>query len=66
MLFPQPTQLTVDEPLEPVDGPCPACDQSAVFEYRLVDYRGWLRVSKCRACLHVVDRRRIAPPAQTG
>ena len=65
-IFPQPTELTVDEPLEPVDGPCPRCDKAEVFKYRLVDYRGWLRVVKCRACLNVLERHRIAPPAQTG
>ncbi len=66
MLFPQPTDMTVDELLKPVDAKCPKCNEAAVFEYRLVDYRGWLGVTKCRACLNVLDSRRIEPPAQTG
>ena len=66
MLFGQPTDLTVDEPLEPVDADCPECGEAAVFRYRLVDYRGWLRVTKCRACLNVLDSTRTDPPAQGG
>ena len=66
MLFPQPTTATVDEPLKPVDDTCPECREAAVFEYRLVDYRGWLQVTKCRSCLTVMESRRIRPPAQTG
>lgn len=66
MLFPQPTEPTVDEPMQPVDLDCPACGDAAVFAYRLVDYRGWLQVTKCRACLHVLDSVRTAAPAQGG
>jgi len=66
MLFPQPTDITVDEPLEPVDAECPQCGASTVFKYRLVDYRGWLRVTKCRSCLNVLDSERTKPPAQAG
>jgi hypothetical protein len=66
MLFQQPTEMTVDEPLERVDIECPSCGEATVFRYRLVDYRGWLRVSKCRSCLHVVDRERVEPPVQAG
>ena len=66
MLFPQPTELTVDEPLTPIDGKCPECREDSVFAYRLVEYRGWLQVTKCRACLNVLESRRIDPPAQTG
>lgn len=66
MLFPQPTELTIDEVLEPVDGECPKCGEDNVFRYRLVDYRGWLRVTKCRSCLHVQSSERIEPPVQAG
>jgi hypothetical protein len=66
MLFPQPDQLIIDEPMEPVDGACAKCGEETVFSYTLVDYRGWLRVSKCRSCLHVVDSERIQPPAQAA
>ncbi|MTD55557.1 hypothetical protein [Amycolatopsis pithecellobii] len=65
-MFPKPTEPTVDEPLTPAGTGCPACGAATVFTYRLVDYRGWLRVTKCRTCLHVVDRHRITPPAQAG
>lgn len=65
-MFPQPTEPTVHEPMEPVAGGCPQCGAATVFAYRLVDYRGWLGVTKCRSCLHVLDRRRIVPPAQAG
>jgi hypothetical protein len=66
MLFPQPDDLTIDEPLEPVDEACPACGASTVFRYRVVDYRGWRRVSKCRSCLHVSASEKIQPPVQAG
>lgn len=66
MLFAQPTDATVDEPLKALEEPCSKCGEVAVFAYRLVDYRGWLRVTKCRACLNLVDSRRIDPPSQTG
>lgn len=66
LLFPQPTEKTVDEPVEPIDGECALCGEAAVCRYTLVDHRGWLRVTKCRSCLHVVERQRIQPPAQGG
>jgi predicted RNA-binding Zn-ribbon protein involved in translation (DUF1610 family) len=66
MLFPQPTEKTIDEPVEAVDEPCPECGEAAVGRYTLVDFRGWMRVTKCRACLHVIDGERITPPAQGG
>ncbi|GAA4871904.1 hypothetical protein ACFQ34_31345 [Pseudonocardia benzenivorans] len=65
-MFPQPTEPTVAEPLEAVDSDCPTCGAAAVFAYRVVDYRGWLRVTKCRSCLHVLDSRRIRPPSRSG
>jgi hypothetical protein len=66
MLFPQPTELIIDEPLEEVDGECTKCGEATVFRYTLVDYRGWLRVTKCRSCLNVLDSERIQSPAQAG
>jgi hypothetical protein len=66
MLFPQPTELTVDEPMEAIDGACTTCGEATVFRYRLVDYRGWLRVTKCRSCLAIMSSERIEPPVQTG
>jgi hypothetical protein len=66
MLFPQPTELTVDEPMEAVDGECSNCGEATVFRYRVVDYRGWLRVTKCRSCLTMIESERIEPPVQSG
>jgi hypothetical protein len=66
MLFGQPDTPTVDEPLTPAGEACAACGESAVHQYRVVDYRGWLRVTKCRACLHVAVSERIEPPVQAG
>ena len=66
MLFPQPSELIIDEPMEAVEGDCPKCGEATVYRYTLVDYRGWLRVSKCRSCLHVIDSERIQPPAQAA
>ncbi|MBN9623148.1 MAG: hypothetical protein J0H06_09365 [Actinobacteria bacterium] len=66
MLFPQPSELTIDEPMEPVEGECGKCGEATVFGYTLVDYRGWLRVTKCRSCLNVRGSERIQPPAQAG
>lgn len=64
MLFPQPQELTVDEPMEPVDGKCAECTAETLFRYRLADYRGWLRVVKCRSCLNVVSSEQIVAPPQ--
>jgi hypothetical protein len=64
MLFPQPTEKIIDEPLEPVADACTACGEPTVCRYTLVDYRGWLAVTKCRSCLHVLESERIQPPAQ--
>jgi hypothetical protein len=66
LLFPQPTEPIIDEPMEAVDGECAKCGEATVFRYTLVDYRGWLRVTKCRSCLCVQDSERIQPPAQAG
>lgn len=66
MLFGQPDTPTVDEPLTAVDEPCSCGAQGSVFQYRVVDYRGWLRVTKCRACLHLLSSERIEPPVQAG
>jgi hypothetical protein len=66
MLFPQPTEKTIDEPVEPVADACTACGEATVYRYTLVDYRGWLAVTKCRSCLHVLESERIKPPAQAG
>jgi hypothetical protein len=66
MLFPQPDEPTVEEPLEPTDDACAACGEATVFRYRVVDYRGWRRVTKCRSCLHVMSSERIDPPVQAG
>jgi hypothetical protein len=64
MLFPQPTEKTIDEPVEPFDDACPTCGEATVCRYTLVDYRGWLAVTKCRSCLNVLESERIQPPAQ--
>lgn len=64
MLFPQPTEMTLDEPLERVELACAACGAGSQFRYRLADYRGWLRVVKCRACLTISSSERIPAPAQ--
>ncbi|SFB13207.1 hypothetical protein SAMN05216266_105114 [Amycolatopsis marina] len=64
MEYPQPQELTIDEPLEPVAKPCSQCGDDAVYRYRLVNYRGWLRVVKCRSCLHVESSELIIAPPQ--
>lgn len=66
MLFGQPDTPTVDEPLAPVAEACACGAEGAVYQYRVVDYRGWLRVTKCRACLRVSSSERIEPPVQAG
>ncbi|BBG04795.1 MULTISPECIES: hypothetical protein [Pseudonocardia] len=64
MLYPQPTEMTLDEPVEHVDRPCAACGAAELYRYRLADYRGWLRVVKCRSCLITAERERIPAPPQ--
>lgn len=66
MLFPQPEQMTISEPLEEVDDPCERCGASPRYRYRVADYRGWLRVTKCRTCLEISSSERIGSPALTG
>ena len=66
MLFPQPTELTVEEPMTPIDGECAKCGEATASSYTLVDFRGWLRVTKCRSCLNVASSERIQAPAQSG
>lgn len=65
-IFPQPTELFIDEPVEEIDAACEKCDARALARYRVVDYRGWLRVVKCRACLHTVDAQQIESPVMSG
>lgn len=64
MLFPQPQELTIDEPLERVETDCSACGADTMFRYRLADYRGWLRVVKCRTCLTTMESEKIIAPPQ--
>lgn len=66
MLFPQPKELNITERRESVDGPCGRCGTSFLQRYRTVDYRGWLRVVKCGACLAVASSERILPPVYSG
>jgi len=58
--------MTLDEPVEQVDGTCAACGAADLRRYRLADYRGWLRVVKCRSCLTTAERERIPAPPQGG
>ncbi|MEV1295951.1 hypothetical protein [Pseudonocardia sp. NPDC049635] len=64
MLFPQPTEMTIAEPVDPVGGTCGECGAATLARYRLVDYRGWLRVVKCRSCLAVASSERVVAPPQ--
>jgi len=66
VLFPQPTDPVVTEPIEAISGLCLECGEPTVGRYRVVDYRGWMRVTKCRSCLHVFEAVRITPPVQGG
>ncbi len=65
-IFPQPTELFIDEVIEPVDQICERCATRSLARYRVVDYRGWLRVVKCRSCLHTVEAERIVSPVLSG
>ncbi|MGV0642374.1 hypothetical protein ABQE44_03120 [Mycolicibacterium sp. XJ2546] len=65
-IFPQPTELFISEPTEEVDDGCERCGVQALARYRVVDYRGWLRVVKCRSCLHTADEERIESPVLSG
>ncbi|KKW63318.1 hypothetical protein ABQF17_10340 [Mycolicibacterium elephantis] len=65
-IFPQPTELFISEAIAPVDGTCERCADRALARYRVVDYRGWLRVVKCRSCLHTVEAQRIESPVLSG
>ena len=65
-IFPQPTELIINEVIEEVDMVCVRCERRPLSRYRVVDYRGWLRVVKCRECLHVAESERIASPVLSG
>lgn len=66
MIFPQPTELTIHETRHPVPGRCERCGEEALQRYKLVDYRGWLRVVKCHVCLAVAQREPIESPVLSG
>lgn len=67
MIFPQPSELTITEVRHPVAGRCERCGADGTLQrYKLVDYRGWLRVIKCRACLAVAQREPIESPVLSG
>lgn len=61
-LFPQPTDLLIDEPVEETGAACDRCDDGRLLRYRIVDYRGWKAVTKCRACLWTASSEAITPP----
>ncbi|MGV0714945.1 hypothetical protein ABQE93_06020 [Mycolicibacterium sp. XJ662] len=65
-IFPQPTELFISEATEEVDDGCERCGARPLARYRVVDYRGWLRVVKCRTCLHTADAQRIESPVLSG
>ncbi|MFA5710091.1 hypothetical protein [Mycolicibacterium sp.] len=65
-IYPQPAELFISEVIEPVDQACERCDARSLARYRVVDYRGWLRVVKCRSCLHTVGSERIVSPVLSG
>ncbi|CAJ1505008.1 hypothetical protein [[Mycobacterium] burgundiense] len=65
-IFPQPTELFISEAIEDVDEACERCGVRPLSRYRVVDYRGWLRVVKCRSCLHTADSQRIESPVLSG
>lgn len=66
MIYPQPQELTITEKREPMDGACERCGARSLQRYRAVDYRGWLRVTKCSACLWVASRESIVSPVYSG
>lgn len=65
-IFPQPSELYINETIEEIDGTCDRCDARSMSRYRVVDYRGWVRVVKCRSCLHTADAQRIESPVVSG
>ena len=65
-IYPQPTELFISEAIERVDDDCVRCGARPLERYRVVDYRGWLRVVKCRACLHTAESERIESPVLSG
>lgn len=66
MIFPQPTEMFITEERELVDGTCERCGDRTLYRYRVVDYRGWLRVVKCRECLWTAKADRIVSPVLSG
>ncbi|UXA16563.1 hypothetical protein [Mycobacterium sp. SMC-4] len=66
MIFPQPTELFISEVTEDVEISCERCGAARLARYRVVDYRGWLRVLKCRSCLYTVEAQRITSPVLSG
>lgn len=65
-IFPQPSELFINETIEEVDEACARCDARPLSRYRVVDYRGWVRVVKCRSCLYTAEAQRIDSPVVSG
>jgi N-methylhydantoinase B len=56
-----PDELEVERTLCPGET-CPACASTALATYPLLSPQGWLRVTRCQSCLHVVTRQEAPTP----
>ena len=52
--YPRPTETQIFEEVETIHEPCPACDAPEIQRYTALRSTGWHKLTRCRACLHVV------------
>ena len=56
--FPRPTEETLFEKKQKVEGICPECGGHDIASYRVLTDAGWWEVMKCQSCLYSLDRKR--------
>jgi hypothetical protein len=54
-LFARPQQLELSGPREPVSVPCQECGSRNAERYDVLRVTGWKRVTRCQACLAILD-----------
>jgi hypothetical protein len=54
-LFPRPDAPSLSVEREHVDGGCPVCSADRLERYPVLRVVGWQRVTRCAACLAIVE-----------
>jgi hypothetical protein len=54
-LFARPEEAVLTVPRTKVEGDCPSCGSRDLERYEVLRVIGWKRVTRCQACLEIVD-----------